>query len=527
MKMRRASIVIFVTIFLFGCHKDRPILLSTGLHSVTTFTIPAKAVVLNPTGNAPLSALVSFTSPAAGYTIITVKGIHGSASDVVQTFTDSGTYHTIPILGLYINRLNTVNIAIVDSKKDTAKATFTIQTLPLVDSHLPSSITIDFANMANMQSGFNLVSNLTNYTIAPQLPYMIDSYGDIRWCLDFVNNPALNGLFYDCGIDRLADGNYRFVDLNTATIYEMDVLGKVIHTWSMGNYIPDHDLYEKPNGNFLVTCSQPGSTHTDGTPTNSDYIIEIDRTSGAIVNTWDLKVSLDEYRQTLTTSTTDWVHHNGLIYDPSDNTIIVSGRTQCVVKLTSANQVKWILAPHEGWGKNRLGQDLNQYLLTPLDSLGNAITDTSVVNGWVNGAGFEWNWYQHAPQLMPNHDLLIFDNGTTRNYNNNQPHYSRAVEYRINEANMTVQQIWEYGKERGLETYAAVISSVKYMPDNHMLFAPGYDVQNSGGYGGKIVEVDYATKAVVFQASINSADQVAWHRVQRWNIYPNGNPYVN
>ncbi len=524
-RIKSGSLTIFIILFLFGCHKDRPIVLSH--YVVVNFTIPADAVVLNPSGNAPLSALVSFKSPLKGHTIITVKGIHGSASDVVQAFSDTGNYHVIPVLGLYINRLNTVNIAVIDSKNDTAKATFTIQTLPLVDSHLPSSITVDNADRVHMQSGFNLVSNLVNYTIAPQLPYMVDSFGDIRWCLDFVNNPVLNQLFYDCGIDRLADGNYRFMDLNTEKIYEIDVLGKILHTWSLGGYNPDHELYEKPNGNFLVTCSQPGSKHTNGLPTIADYIIEIDRTTGAIVNTWDLKVSLDEYRQTLTTSTQDWVHHNGLVYDATDNTIIVSGRTQCVVKLTSANQVKWILAPHKGWGTNRLGQNLNNYLLTPLDSLGNMITDTAVVNGWVNGAGFEWNWYQHSPQLMPNHDLLLFDNGTTRNYNNNQPHYSRAVEYRINETKMTVQQIWEYGKERGLETYAPVISSVKYLPDNHILFSPGYDCKNTGGFGGKIVEVNYATKAVVFQASINSADSVAWHRVQRMEIYPNGTPYKN
>jgi arylsulfate sulfotransferase len=259
--------------------------------------------------------------------------------------------------------------------------------------------------------------------------------------------------------------------------------------------------------------------------TDEDYIIEIDRATGNILNTWDLKQSLNEYRQTLNNDLTDWVHTNGIVYDATDNTIIISGRVQGVFKLTHDNHVKWVLGPHRGWGPNHMGQDLNQLLLTPLDSKGVAITDTSVLNGWTNSPDFEWNWYQHSPQLIPNGDLMVFDNGATRNFNPNESNYSRAVEYKIDESNMTVQQIWEYGKERGVETFSQIVSSVKYLPDNHVLFSPGFSVPNSTGYGGKIVEVDYATKNVVFQMSVSSANTWGWHRVQRMPIYSNGDPY--
>ncbi|MDI8107056.1 SDR family NAD(P)-dependent oxidoreductase, partial [Salmonella enterica subsp. enterica serovar Anatum] len=33
--------------------------------------------------------------------------------------------------------------------------------------------------------------------------------------------------------------------------------------------------------------------------------------------------------------------------------------------------------------------------------------------------------------------------------------YSRGVEYQIDEKNMTVSQMWEYGKERGFDWYSA------------------------------------------------------------------------
>jgi arylsulfate sulfotransferase len=521
--MKKSVLPLIAALFLFGCHKDRKVVINK--NGTTSFTIPANAVVLNPSGNAPLSALVTFTSAVSGHTEIVVKGKNGAESNVVQVFTDDGTSHSIPIVGLYAAYKNTVDVYVIDANKDSTKATLSITTGSL-PANTPDYIHVDVADRAHMQPGMNLVSSFSGYPTTPMVPYMIDSFGDIRWCLDFSKNTTLSGLFYDCGINRLADGNFRFVDQSTEKIYEVDILGKIVNTWGLGGYTFHHDLYEKPNGNFLVTVNKPGSTHPNGVATTEDYIIEIDRASGNIVTTWDLKQSLNEYRQTIGTDATDWMHANGLVYDASDNTLIVSGRVQGVFKITYDNHVKWVLGPHRGWGPNHVGQDLNQLLLTPLDSKGVAITDTSVLNGWTNSPDFEWNWYQHSPQLIPNGDLMIFDNGTTRNYNNAaSTYYSRAVEYKINDANLTVQQIWDYGKERGLETFSSIVSSVKYLDDDHVLFSPGYNVANSTGNGGKIVEVDYATHNVVFQMSISSQNTWGWHRVQRMPIYPNGNPY--
>lgn len=43
--------------------------------------------------------------------------------------------------------------------------------------------------------------------------------------------------------------------------------------------------------------------------------------------------------------------------------------------------------------------------------------------------------------------------------------YSRAVIYKVNEKKGTVEQIWEYGKERGKEWYSSVTSLAEYQPD--------------------------------------------------------------
>ena len=168
--------------------------------------------------------------------------------------------------------------------------------------------------------------------------------------------------------------------------------------------------------------------------------------------------------------------------------------------------------------------------MTPLDASGNVITDTTVTYGSTIRPDFEWNCYQHSPIQLPNGDLMLFDNGTNRTLDpidgnavlNGAPgKYSRAVEYKIDMKNMTVQQIWQYGKERDVECYSSIVSSVQFLPEkNHILFGPGYNVANDGGKGGKIVEVDYNTKQVVAEKSINAANSFAFHRAKKINPYP-------
>lgn len=64
--------------------------------------------------------------------------------------------------------------------------------------------------------------------------------------------------------------------------------------------------------------------------------------------------------------------------------------------------------------------------------------------------------------------MSVFDNGDSRGME--QPampsmKYSRAVIYKIDQKAMTVQQIWEYGKERGNEWFSPVTSLTEYQPD--------------------------------------------------------------
>ena len=458
----------------------------------------------------------------AGKTFIRVWGKHGKLTTIEHTFNDNGTRHSIPVIGLYANYSNTVDIRLIGTTGDTlAKSTLTIQTGDL-PPNLFTSITVKPFDEAKLAPGLVLVSSLSS---SPSAPYFMDAYGDVRWVLDYRSNQELQSLNYDDGIARLRNGNFFFGYQNPTVValYEVNLFGQVVNKWTMPGYLFHHNVTEKPDGNFLLTATKSGSTNVNGVATVEDYILEIDRQTGKVLTEWDLKQSLDEQRaaQTRAVTASDWFHANSVVYDSTDNTIVVSGRHQGVVKLDYQNKVKWILAAHRGWGTNRRGENLNQFLLNPVDASGQLITDADVIDGSKITSDFEWNWYQHSNIFLPNGDLMVFDNGDIREYEAEADRYSRAVSFRIDPAKMTVQQTWAYGKERGTETYSQIISSVQFLtPANHVLFAPGYQVPNETGLGGKVVEIDEATKEVVSEISISTASGTAFHRAKKMNAYP-------
>ncbi len=476
---------------------------------------------LNPFTYNPLCAVLDISTNVDGKIQVELMGQDGDASNIKHTFDEIARDHSVPVLGLYADYENIVQVTLLDANgSELISEEVKITTEPLPE--IFPEIIVDVQKLDKMELGMTLVSY--RGVLWPNIPYIIDAYGKIRWILDYTNHPILNELYYDVGIERLQNGNWYFGDRTTHTIYEVDVYGKIVDSWELAPYNFHHNVQEKSNGNFLVTASNPNSTHDNGNPAVDDHILEIDRQTGNIIQTWDLKESLDEYRDALgqiqVGNNMNWAHINSVIYDESDDCIIASLRNQGVIKLDKNNHLKWILATHEGWNTNRQGDSLNDFLLTPLDATGNPITMPDDLNGYTNHPDFEWSWYQHSPLILPDGNLMLFDNGYRRNYNWSTQ-YSRAVVYDIDETTKTVRQVWQYGKERGEETYAPAVSDVDWLPQTgNVLFSPGWCVENQGVKGGKIVEVNYATKEVVFEARLNGAVDFQFHRAERLNIYP-------
>lgn len=499
----------FIILFLAGCGE--------GDTEVTPLSISTLQTDYDPNGFSPLTATLKVKSNQAVSTTITVKGKSNPKTDISKTYEIADTtLQCLPIVGLYAAYNNQIEIAFTRDGELLQTEELDIFTEAL-SPHIPE-IQIDVPASDVIKPGLNLVNSFSNNGEAvPQRPFMFDEEGEVRWYLDYEGHPQLGNLFYDVGLIRLRNGNFAFGDGNSATLYEVDVMGEVINDWPLKGFGFHHTLLEKPNGNFVVTVNDWSK------PTREDVILEIDRVSGDIVNIWDLNNSLERDRKALEIEginlDVDWFHANGLFYDSAADEIIVSGRLQCVVKLSNNNEVKWILGPHRGWTTSGNGIELDQFLLTPLDADNQPIISPDVLDGATSHEDFDWNWFQHSPQVLPNGNLLLFDNGFARNYRT-WPWYSRAVEYKIDEAAKTVQQVWSYGAER-TEIFSSIVSSVRFHEDeNTVLMSPGA----AGFFGanfGKVVEVDRRTNEVLFEATVIPAESlfsIVFHSVERMEL---------
>ena len=475
-------------------------------------------ISLNPSGYAPLTANIFITTSQSVQVEILIKGRVSQAGDVRYRHPTIGTQQLIPVMGLYGGMDNIVYLNLYDDSGALLGETSRIVTTSPLIPELPE-VTVE-TNTGRRKPGMNLVSYFGHQNQdLPQIPFIFDSDGDIRWYANTDSHPVLSHLFYDAGVERLRNGNLYFGDGSSGNLVEMDMMGNVVNLWPLVNYGYHHNVLELPNGNLLATVNKRGLQ------TIEDHIVEIDRTSGALVTEWDLRQSLDSRRRTWSANFGDWFHGNGLAFDEAADAIIVSGRHQGVVKLSRSNKVIWLLAPHRGWNLAGDQTVLTSKLLQPLDAQGQPITDQAVLEGTANHPDFEWNWYQHAPELLPDGTLLLFDNGDQRNYTY-QERYSRAVIYRIDEQNMTVQQVWQYGKERGNQTLAPIVSDVDYHPEQGTIaFMPGA-IWSQGAPHGRTVEVDIETRDIVYEARIfkpSPHSGITFHRIERLSLYPANN----
>ena len=404
---------------------------------ISGYTLDDPNVVLNPYEISPLTALVIFETDEEVSPEVT---IHGDSDLTTYTHTFAkGTEHYLPIYGLYAGRENKVTIKCGDEEKE-----LTIKTDELHDDFiLPTSVKKNESKLSN--DLYFYTPSSSGYTAA------YDVNGDVRWYLTesaiWEINRLDNGRLL-VSTERLAEVPYYSTGL-----YKMDMLGKIYTEYSLpGGY--HHDYYEMENGNLLVASND----FNNDSGTVEDYVVEIDRKTGNIVKTFDLK---DILKMTDGKSENwieyDWFHNNSVWYDKKTNSITLSGRHQdAVINIDyDTGKLNWILGDPEGWS-----DEYQKYFFKPV------------------GDNFEWQWSQHAAMITPEGYVFLFDNGNNKsknekNYVKAEDSYSRGVMYKIDTDKMTIEQVWEYGKERGSDFYSPYISDVDYLDKNHYIVHSG------------------------------------------------------
>ena len=343
---------------------------------------------------------------------------------------------------------------------------------------------------------------------------IIDSTGAVRWYLmadpiydmqSVYNGGVMMG--FQQGKDGALTWGYgqRYV--------KYDIMGRKIFNRVLPAGYADfsHSFDQAQNGNYLLRVASNDVKRADGrnVRTVRDVIVEVNP-EGRVVDEWRLWKILDPYRDIViksldqgavclnldanaagkTLSAEDlaemdktdhfgditgvgrnWAHVNSVDYDPTDDSIIISSRHQsAIIKIGRDKKVKWILGAPDGWK-----DAWSKKVLQPVDKNGNKL---KCEQGKCENTDFDWTWTQHtAFRIDTKSDkryvyLTAFDNGDGRGFE--QPaladmKYSRAVVYKVDQQKGTVEQLWEYGKEKGHDWYSPVTSLTQYEADKNSI----------------------------------------------------------
>lgn len=415
-----------------------------------------------------------------------------------RSFFDYTTNHSIPLSGFEPGTANEITVTVYDGLRNsfTSDSALTFVTAPLAPD-FPHSTVIK-SEPGKMEPGYTLLT-IVNESNGQAFIVILDKSGNVVWYLP--SPPS----YHD--VRQLPNGDLFMPCENGTNFVEVNMLGLTVNTWTVPTNYPInfHDGVPTSHGTILYLTDAgrketnfPTSDTNPNAPlktTNVDYnlVVEISATNSAILNTWPLIDLLDPYRLTYLTFEfatqfgIDIQHANAVLEDPSDNSLIVSLREQnAVVKFTRSGQIKWILGPPARWTTA-----FQKYLLTPV------------------GQRFEWSYGQHGPQLTPQGTIVLYDDGNYRGSPfaaavADRNNYSRAVEYRIDETNMSVSQVWDSGKTNDDRLFTPVVGNTDWLPrTGNVLATFGYVTYVNGA-----VPYTYQTNATMVRIKEFTHDPV-------------------
>lgn len=406
-----------------------------------SFTFGRPYVKLNPYLIAPLTALILFRTEKPETVAVTVKGKE-SAGDVSFRF-GPATEHVIPVYGLYADWDNTVELQRANGEKSAVQ----IRTEP-APAKVKAPTKME-TKAAYFQDNMMFVS-----PTSPAMAAAYDYRGDVRWYspvnFAFDIKRAKNGRLL-LGTQRLLMSPY-----HTTGIFEMGMIGKIYKEFRLpGGY--HHDQIEMEDGNLIILTQElPRGTV-------EDMCVLVDRRTGSILKTWDYqKVLPQNAGGSGSQDKHDWFHNNAVWYDKQTHSLTISGRHQdAIINIDyETGALKWVIGDPEGWPPEFAAK----YFFRPAGQ-----------------GAFDWQYEQHACVVLPDGDVMCFDNGHWRakvkeKYVAAKDNFSRGVRYRINRDTMEITQVWQYGKERGEEFFSTYISNVEYYGEGHYMV-------HSGGIG--------------------------------------------
>jgi hypothetical protein len=404
-----------------------------------------------------LSARVTFTTERDAKAVLRVRGPEGRSWTVgpEDAFTRE---HELWVLGMYADSSYSFTAEAWDADGASGQSPAQpFRTGPLPDDFPPIELRVAETDL--MQPGITLF-NVYRYN--PRRDFLwglilaVDDTGRVVW---YYRSPLMLIVTVPMGNGNIL---YNFL---TYGFVEIDMKGREVNAYLMlqfGLNTMHHDIFEMPDGGFLslgTECravegypSAGGGTETYNVV--GDLVFEFSRDAKKR-DQWSLFDYLDPHRvrpgfldETFwglpyfyIRSPKDWTHANSVIYDASDNSMILSLRNQdWLVKIDrESDELLW-----------RFGEEGDFFL---------------------EGDG-EWPYHQHSPKILPGGNILLYDNGNGRpTLEDGEPPFSRVVEYSLDTRAMTARQVWEY---RGVEPYfSAFLGDADRLENGNILITDG------------------------------------------------------
>lgn len=455
-------------------------------------------VRVNPYETVPLCALVSFETSKPVRAWLKISGPDGERE---TPHTDLQTSHALAALHLKCEQSYTIIPCVERDSIVQEGDPLTITTEPLPKSFPPLETVL--AEPEAREPGVTIFpTNIwRDDKSVMEYGYLIglDASGEVVWYYHSDHRTA--------DVQQMKNGHLLVQHANYYRLFEIDVLGRVHRSWHASRLtdppldetsIPvdvdtmHHEILELPNGNFLTLSTEiqefpnylTSEFDADAPRGHAhvvcDVIVEFDPDTGEVIKSLHTADLLDrgrfgymaltgfwkdKYNDRLNVVSRDWSHANAMIFVPEDNAVIVSFRHQdCLIKIDwTTDEIIWILGNPAGWG-----EEWQQKRLQPKGDL-------------------EWQYHQHGPQMTPHGTILLYDNGNFRAHPFEQfvpafKNYSRVVEFKVNEEEMTVEQVWEFRGDGDDPFFCPFYCDVDWLPHTgNLLVTDGGHIEDEHG----------------------------------------------
>ncbi len=354
----------------------------------------------------------------------------------LEPFVDDSlrTEHKIFVMGLVANASCEIVARSRAGNGDVDSFSTSIEVAPLPD-FLPSGFEVEI-DRETVAPGWTL-ANFHNHSQGGQLSVgLLDPEGRFRWYARLGTN--LFGTVvqevsaHDEGVLVGSQG-----EIAPAFIgWDGDVV------WTRALPSSHHDVRRYPTADFLTypTRGMPCGPfdHTAG------GVDRMNLHTGEVVWSWDICGHFEP-----PTWRNDWAHINTYEPIPEENAFLLSLRNVSAI-LKFSEETGALL-----WHLGRGG-------------------DFELTNG-------EWFEIQHAPEVQPNGNILLFDNGPEARG------YSRGIEIALDEENMTAEIVWEWAPEdTGGGWWCAIWGDADRLPNGNTLMTFG---QADPEFPARLVEV--------------------------------------